>query len=140
MTDTYVIRGRKQAWDKFSQYIYDVYADTETGFMDFCTDHADDMSPASTVEIDDLGVTLHLRMDGNWSGKNAEGTNVGEELMTSWLDEMVSDEELEESGGETEEAASGDESDTGTDNPGTEDAGESGTEDPETESEEETTA
>ena len=105
MTDTYVIRGRKQAWDKFSQYIYDVYADSEAGFLDFCADHAADASPASTVEIDDLGLTLRLRMDGNWSSKNADGTDAGEALMTSWLDEMVSDEEIEAE--PTEEPAEG---------------------------------
>ena len=57
MTDTYVIRGRKQAWDKFSQYIYDVYADTAEGFADFFKDHLGDVSPASTVEVADLKAT-----------------------------------------------------------------------------------
>ena len=98
MTDTYVVRARKQAWDKFSQYIYDVYADSTEGFANFCMDHANDISPASTVGIADLGVTLRLRMDGNWdtiAGELPEGTDPVQEITEKLLDDLISDEELE---------------------------------------------
>ena len=105
MTDTYVIRGRKQAWDQFSQYIYDVYADTAEGFADFFKDHLGDVSPASTVEVADLKATLRLRMDGSWetiatTGETEDGTDSAQAAedaaVASFLDELVSDEEMED--------------------------------------------
>ena len=104
MTDTYVIRGRKQAWDKFSQYIYDVYADTAEGFADFFKDHLGDVSPASTVEVADLKATLRLRMDGSWetiatTGETEDGTDPAQaqgllgnrEAVTSLLERFTGD-------------------------------------------------
>ena len=104
-TETYVIRRREPALDNHKQFIYDVYADTSQGLVDFCKNHSGDMSPASTVEIDDTKCIMRLRIDGTWTiyqttGETEDGTDPAQAAedaaVASFLDDLVSDAEMED--------------------------------------------
>lgn len=85
--------------------IFNVLADDQTGFDKFITDHGDMVLPGSTIDVADYKTVFRMRNDKTWEKHSSYAANAEEQAaieeaaVTALMDELIPDDELEESEG-----------------------------------------